>query len=232
MNSSDSAPSTATAFDFAALTRRFVVCQLHGDREGALRIVLDEGLKAGATVEDVLLRVIQAAQHEIGRLWQEDRISIADEHQATAIAQLVMAHLYPYLARRAFTGKKVVVACVEGELHDLGARVCGDVLDSNGFEVRLLGANVPKESLVGFLKRSPPDLLALSVTMSFHEPALRETVKAVRAALPELPIAVGGRALEGNSRLLPDLKVEVFGADAVQLVTAARRALGLGSTDS
>lgn len=110
MESPEPVSSVSKPIDFASLTRRFVVCQLHGDRDGARRLALDDGLKAGARVEEVLLQLIQAAQREIGRLWQEEHISIADERQATAIAQLVMAHLDPYLSRRTFTGKKGVGA--------------------------------------------------------------------------------------------------------------------------
>jgi hypothetical protein len=44
--------------------------------------VLEQGIGAGASVFDVQVEVIQAAQREIGRLWQENQISIAEEHMA------------------------------------------------------------------------------------------------------------------------------------------------------
>lgn len=73
--------------DLAELNRRFVAAQLRGDRREALRVVIDEGLAGGATVPELHLRVVQPAQYEIGRLWQENKISVAEEHLATAICR-------------------------------------------------------------------------------------------------------------------------------------------------
>ena len=180
----------------AGLLRRFVAAQLAGDQREALRVVVDDGLEAGVPVRDIVLDVLQPAQYEIGRLWQENRISVAQEHLATAITQLVMAHLYPHLPRAAATGKRALVACVEGELHDMGARVTADFLEMSGYEVRYLGASVPTESLVAMVERERPDLLALSTTIPTHVPALQDAVRRVCAATHgRLPIMVGGGAL-------------------------------------
>jgi methanogenic corrinoid protein MtbC1 len=131
---------------------------------------MEEGIGRGNSVLDLHLRVIQQAQREIGRLWEQRSISIAQEHQATAVSQLALAHLYQQSIRRPAVGKHVLVACVEGELHDVGARICADVLDLYGFDVRFLGANVPTDCLLSFTEHTRPDLVALSVTLPTHLP--------------------------------------------------------------
>src|SRR5690349_10167020 len=80
--------------DFDELRTRFLRAQLAGDRREALRIVTEEGVRRGAPAIDVALSVIQESQREIGQLWQDNRISVADEHLATAVAQVALAHLY------------------------------------------------------------------------------------------------------------------------------------------
>jgi methanogenic corrinoid protein MtbC1 len=190
--------ASAPDVDAASLTRRYVAAQLAGDRREALRLV-DEGLASGLSAADVQLRVVQPAQYEIGQRWQDNEITVAQEHLATAISQLVLAHLYRHLPRDAKNGKRVIVACVEGELHDMGARVAADHLEMSGYDVQYLGANVPTDDLVTMVRANPPDLLALSASMPSHLPAVRDAVTRVCQATGNgVPIALGGRAFAGG----------------------------------
>jgi methanogenic corrinoid protein MtbC1 len=215
--------------DLAAVRARYLEAQLHGNRREALRLVIDEAFARGASALEVELEVIQEAQREIGRLWQENSITIAEEHMATAISNLALAHLYDHAPRERSNGKKVVVACVEGELHDFPARLVADALDLAGFDVRYLGANVPTDSLLAVLDREKPDLLALSVTMTFNVPALRNATARVREHTADsLPIAMGGGALSWMNALATELHADVTACDARELVESARRLLGVG----
>jgi len=207
------------------LSRSYLAAQLAGDRREAVRLLMEEGIGRGNSVIDLHLRVIQQAQREIGRLWEQNSISVALEHQATAVSQLALAHLYQQSIRRPPVGKSVLLACAEGELHDVGARICADVLDLHGFEVRFLGANVPTDCLLGFVERTRPDLVALSVTLPTHLPATRAAVDTLRPT--RVPLAVGGRALETPGAREGWEGVAIFGGDAMELLRAARATLGV-----
>jgi methanogenic corrinoid protein MtbC1 len=220
------APSPSVSDPLASLLQRYLAVQLTGDRREALRLLVDEGLLRGIPVQDIHLKIIQPAQYEIGRLWQENRISVAQEHLATAISQLALSHLYRHLPRDPSNGKVVMLSCVEGELHEIGARMASDFLEMAGFGVRFLGANVPTSHLVRMVREQTPDLLALSVTMTYHLPALRSALEQVRAAAPRLPIAVGGLAFNWAPGLEKELNATSHGKDARELVASACRILG------
>jgi len=207
------------------LCARYVEAQLAGDRREALRIVLDDGLGRGHAVGDLQAHVVQAAQREIGRLWQINRISIAQEHMATAISHVVMSRLFDEARADPRLGKKVVVACIEGEYHEFPARIVADFLDLGGFEVRYLGANVPTDDLMRLLREEKPDLLALSVTMSFNVATLRRVVTRLRLEHPTLRVLVGGHALEWEPWIAREMRVETCAADAKCLVDSARKLL-------
>jgi methanogenic corrinoid protein MtbC1 len=213
--------------DYPALTRAYLAAQLAGDRRAALRLVVDEGLGRGAGVVELLVEVIRAAQLEIGHLWQANRISIAQEHLATGISQLVMARLFELATPAARNGKQVVVACVEGEQHDLPARLVADYLDHAGFDVRYLGANVPTDELATLVGAQPPAVLALSATMSFHLAALREAVRRVRALRPALPIIGGGHAFEWSPGLAAELAIATAPATPAELIDSVRSLAGV-----
>lgn len=177
------------------LRDRYLAAQLAGDRREAVRLVIEEGVEQGVAVANLHLDVIQPAQVEIGRLWQENAITVADEHLATAISQLAVSQLYRHLPHVPPNGKRVLVACAEGELHEMGARIAADFLEMAGFDVRFLGANVEAESLGAMVRSARPDVVVLSAATSLCFPGLRRTITAARAAgRPGLPILVGGAA--------------------------------------
>jgi len=220
------AVSAGARLPAGSLCASYLQAQLGGNRREALRLIVEDGLQRGLTCLDVH-EVIQQAQSEIGRLWQEDRITVAQEHMATAISQVVLSHVYQYADAPRSNGKKVLVACVEGELHDFPSRLGADALDLAGFEVLYLGASVPHESLIAMIDTHRPDLLVLSVTMTFNVPSLREAVRRVRARHPSVPIAVGGGACRWQPDLAAEVDANVGGSDAAELVANARQLLGV-----
>lgn len=221
--------ATAAVAPLHELCGRYLRAQLAGDRREAVRLVVEDGLGRGARVLDLQAHVIQAAQDEIGRLWQQNRVTIAQEHMASAISQLSLAALFERATPSKPLGKRLVLACVEGELHDLPARIVADFLELEGFEVRYLGADVPTDDLIRLLEADPPDLIGLSVTMSFNVPALRAAVSRIRAAsvVGERPIFAGGHALRWSSNLAAELGVTAAGATPAEVIATARRLAGL-----
>ena len=217
---------TANGRALSSVREQYLASVLAGDRRASMRVV-DAAIEAGATALDIYLEVVAEAQREIGRLWQANRISVADEHQATAISQLVLSLLYARLGRKPSSGRKAILACVEGELHDMALRIAADVLEAGGLDVCLLGANVPTSSLLAKIDEKRPDALLLSVTMTFHVAAAREAVRRIRERHTRLPIIVGGEAVIGNPTTWRD-DVIVSRGNALDLAATLERALGGG----
>ena len=222
----DPAPSALPAAPLEDLFTRYLDAQLAGDRRAALRVVIDDGLAAGHSVDTLQAQVLRAAQAEIGRLWQQNRISIAQEHMATAISHVAASRLFEEATPRPRLERRVLVACVEGEFHEFPARLVADFLDLGGFDVLYLGANVPTDHLVSMLEESRPDLVALSVTMSFNVPALRAALERIRARFPALAVLIGGHALQWEPNLARECGVETCGPDPACVLEAALRLAG------
>ena len=210
---------SASKPDFQEMRRRYLDAQLQGDRRAALALV-DGLLAEGASIGSLRREVVQWAQREIGDLWQLDRISVAQEHSATAISQVVLAHLFHRSPLAASRGQRIVIACVPGELHEFPARLMADALDAAGYDTHFLGADVPLAALLHEIERRPPDLLALSLTMQFNLASLFDTLAAVRRAAPLLMLAVGGRAIDESSERWAELGVAVAARDAETMIPA------------
>jgi MerR family transcriptional regulator, light-induced transcriptional regulator len=212
----------------ARVAEAYLAATLSGDRAEALRIIREEGYASGLSITQLYLDVIQHTQYEIGQLWEQGEVSVAQEHIATAISQLAMAQLYSMMPRRDALGYRVLITCVPGETHDMGPRILADFFEMAGFDVRYLGADVPTTEIIDSVRLNSPHLVALSATMSYNLPAFRETVEAIRAEFGDrILIAAGGQAFRLTPELLDELEISIRAANAQELVNQSKAALGV-----
>ena len=183
-----------------------------GDEYAAAAVVF-AALEAGTSAEDVLLDVIAPVQAKVGTEWAANRISVAQEHTATAINERVIAALShrPYEQVEATLGR-VTVACVDGEWHALPARLLAETLRLRGWKVDFLGAQVPTPHLIEHLHRTGPDAVALSSSIPTRLPTAHATITACQAA--GVPVLAGGAAFGEDGRFARLLGAEVWAPDA------------------
>ena len=120
---------------------RYLLQVLEGNCDGAIRLIIDSH-DQGMTLESTY-QVLMAAQREVGRMWHEDEVSIAEEHLVTSTTMRVMSILAYEADRQPFNGKTVVAAAVAGNVHDMGIRVVTDFFSFAGWRAICLGADLP-----------------------------------------------------------------------------------------
>jgi MerR family transcriptional regulator, light-induced transcriptional regulator len=173
---------------------RFYSALLAGDRVRCADEVFGL-LEKGMATETLYTDVFQRALYRIGELWEQNKISVATEHLATAVTEHLLSVVYPrILANRAPNGKRVVISCTVNEYHQVGARMVADIMESMGWDVWFLGANTPVNDLLALIQEKQPDVLGLSVSIYFNMTSLVRTVDMVRSHYPGLDIVVGGQA--------------------------------------
>ena len=178
----------------------FLQMILKGQRREALQIAL-EALHSGQSVLDVYTRIFQASLYRVGELWETNKITVAEEHMATAITQHVIAQLYAHLPPAPLSRGRIVLAGVQGEFHQVGATMVADVLEADGWDVRFLGSNMPHSGILAALASHEADILGISATMLFNVPQVRALIAEVhtRYGSQSPGIVVGGRAFHGFS---------------------------------
>jgi methanogenic corrinoid protein MtbC1 len=210
----DLLPDTAGAYLYALLA---------ADRSGAHRIVT-EALKNGLSIRDLYTSVFQPAQYEVGRLWLLNKVSVAEEHFCTAATQAIMAELYPQIISSRRIGKTMVAACIGSELHEIGVRMVADFFEMEGWDTYYLGAGVGYSQVVSAIQTHAPQLVALSATMTYHVPAVREIITAIRINLSNRvpPIMVGGLPFNNNTDLWSDVGADLWARNATDAVQMAQ----------
>lgn len=215
-------PSANQPRPWPDLADRYLHLLLDRERQQATRLIHDL-VEEDADIRDIYLNIFQTSQREIGRLWQTNQVTVAQEHYCTAATQQIISQLYPYIFATTRGGRKMVMACASAELHELGARMVADFFEMDGWDTYYLGANVPAGSILSEIRDSGADLLGLSVSLPDKVPLAAEIIKEVRGADFGRPVAilVGGRPFN----VAPDLWKKV-GADghAPDARTAVARA--------
>ena len=182
--------------DMDSYQQRYLQALLNGDRDDASSIV-SELIPKRARVADIYLQVLAPAMFQIGELWCDGKVNVAQEHLATQITLEQMDKLRLIQSIPRSLSYRVMVCCVEGEQHFIAAKMAADLFQMEGWQVDYLGPNVPTPALIEIVSARRPNLLALSITMEANLRRTQTLVKKIRK-LPAAPyIIVGGRAAVG-----------------------------------
>jgi MerR family transcriptional regulator, light-induced transcriptional regulator len=192
----------------------------HRQAEEVTQRALNEGMSAG----DIYLNIFQNAAYEIGRLWQINRINVAQEHLATAIIERQMGEMHSYFKPKILRYKTVIIGCVEHEYHRVGPRMVADFFEQDGWNVIYLGPDVPTEAFVSMAHDISPDLIGVSAQMVIRLPALTEFINQLnRQGLGGIPIMAGGQPFIQEPELYKSLRVHFSANDARVALTRANQ---------
>lgn len=207
-----------------ALATKFMKLLLNGERHVAGRLILD-AVESGVAVKQIYLNVFQPSQRELGRLWQLNQITVAQEHYCTAATQLIMAQLYPRIFRTEKNGRKIVATSIGGELHEIGVRIIADFFEMEGWDTYYLGANSPTSAIVQAIADRQANLLAVSATMTFHIRAIEDLIAMVRASADSnnVKVLVGGYPFNLEPELWKRVGADAYAADASEAIAVAAR---------
>lgn len=192
---------------------------LDRDQRGAEQ-TLKSCMQAGASLTEVSVLIVQPAMVEIGRLWQDNRITVAQEHMATAMSQSVLARAYGQASFVPQVGRKVMFACAAGNHHGLGLRIVCDAFETIGWDVSFLGTDVPTADLIRQADIENPDMLCLSLSLPAHLPLARGILEQLRAELGgRCPsILVGGQVTLTSERVWQAVKADGWASDALHVL--------------
>ncbi|RKE17375.1 B12-binding domain-containing protein [Streptomyces sp. TLI_171] len=213
--SGEARTTTLAAPGPAASTDGLWEAVIGGDQAAAAGLAV-AALESGVSPEALLLDVIGPLQARIGREWAANRLTVIQEHAATAVNDRVVALVagHPAFAAAAEPRRpgRIAVACVDGEWHAFPARLLAEVLVLRGWQVDYLGAQCPTPHLIAHLHRTAPDALALSASLATRLPAAHAAVTAAQAA--GVPVIAGGAAFGPDGRYARLLGADAWAADA------------------
>jgi methanogenic corrinoid protein MtbC1 len=167
------------------------------------------GAVAVIPFDEAVQRILLPLQVRVGELWHQGRISMAAEHYVTQIVQQKIFSAMNHLPVNEF-GPRVLVACPDGETHEIGAQASAYLAAVSGCHVYYLGPSLPVAVLLGFCDRIQPDLVLLSLIEIKSETEVRQLLKELAPLSARWAVAVGGHGACAIGELLRATKIELL----------------------
>jgi len=171
------------------------------DEQGAWAII-DDAVRGGMEPDQVYLDLLAPALGDVGDRWATGEVTVAQEHQASALVLRLIGRLGPRFATRGRKRGTIVVGAPPGDVHGLPSALVSDLLRGRRFEVIDLGGDVPVESWRSACAETER-LVAVGMCASTpdNDAAIRDAITAVRA-VATAPIVLGGTAIADEARAL------------------------------
>ncbi|MCG6912416.1 MerR family transcriptional regulator [bacterium BMS3Abin03] len=143
--------------------------------------------------------------YEIGDLWHEGDIRVANEHLASAVIRSFLANLIEQHIPSE-NAPLIISATPRGQDHELGALIAGVTAASVGYKVIYLGPNLPVEEIAAVTDNLDAKVVALSLVYPNDDPQLKLDLVNLKKMLPEkISLIVGGRAAGGYMDILDEI---------------------------
>ena len=192
---------------------------------------LHEALEKYPRAVDIIEGPLMAGMNEVGRRFGEGKMFLPQVVKTARTMKQAVEILQPAIeagktdetAQSGSSGKKILLATVKGDVHDIGKNIVGVVMACNGYQVIDLGVMVPAEQIVQKAREEQVDMIGLSGLIT---PSLEEMVNVARElekAGLNIPIMIGGAT---TSELHVALKIApVYGGPVVWLKDASQNPL-------
>ncbi|QYK51995.1 MAG: MerR family transcriptional regulator [Fimbriimonadaceae bacterium] len=145
-------------------------------------------------IDRFLSEVVVPLLKELDSGWEERRISIAQEHLASAVlrTQLEKARLTIQVPSHA---PRILVTTPSGQLHEIGALLAAISAARHGWNVTYLGPNLPSDEIAAAVAKTHSNAIGLSLVYPADDPLVDSELLKIRELLPTTPIIIGGRVI-------------------------------------
>jgi len=181
-------------------TYRDYLKALLAGRRLACRDMVQLLIDADIDLKVLYTELFQRSLYEVGALWETNRITVANEHLATAITESLLSLAYPRLFATERTGRKAVISCSANEYHQVGGKMVADIFELNGWDGHFLGANTPADAMPAFIHEVQPDVVGLSLSLPSNIEHLKRAIETIRSDFPKVDLLVGGQAFRWGIR--------------------------------
>jgi 5-methyltetrahydrofolate--homocysteine methyltransferase len=198
---------------------------ISGDEQQAARLtkqMLDQGIEPNKVLKEGLV----AGMDVVGARFKSYEMWLPEVILAAKAMKAATTLLKPYLEKGGGTMKqgKIVIATVEGDVHDIGKNLVSMMLESAGFEIADLGVNVKVSAIAEAAVTEKADIVGLSALLTTTMLAMKPAIQAIRAASPKVKVVVGGAPI--TQEYANEAGADGFAPDALRAINLAKGLMG------
>lgn len=187
------------------------------------KTAMEQGFEAKALLDEVLLPAI----NEVGELFDKGKYFLPQLIASAEAMKASIEYMEPVLLQ-ASAGEDmptVVIATVEGDIHDIGKNLVALMLKNYGFHVIDLGKDVPKERIIEAAREHNAQVIALSALMTTTMQQMRHVVDYAKEREIQAKIIIGGAVI--TEEYAQEIGADGYSKDAADAVKLTQKLLGL-----
>ncbi len=199
---------------------RLAAAVIEGDRDGVIPLV-EEALAAGLSPLEVSQEGLLPGLEEVGRRFGKNQIFLPQVMLSAETMQVAFARLKQELhGQQAQSLGRILMATVEGDIHDIGKNIVCTLLENHGFEVIDLGKNVPAQRILETALARQVDAVGLSALMTTTLAQMEKTILQLKEAGVRVFTMVGGAVV--TQEYADAIGADLYAADALEAVAKVK----------
>ncbi len=184
---------------------------------------LDSDLAPGRILNEILVPAI----NEVGDLFDKGKYFLPQLIASAEAMKIAIEYLEPLLQELSDRKEMptVVIATVEGDIHDIGKNLVALMLKNHGFQVIDLGKDVPKEKIIEAAKESHASIIALSALMTTTMQEMRKVIAYAKEQGVDAKVIIGGAVITQD--YADEIGADGYSKNAADAVKLAKRILDI-----
>ena len=179
----------------------------------------EQALSLGISPGDIINKGLTAGMEIVGQKFEAKEYFIPDMLASAEAVGAAMEILEPHLAKSGVKAKgKIIVATVEGDLHDIGKNIVSILLRGSGYTVKDLGNDITPQTIVDAVREEKPQILGLSALLTSTMVHMGETIEALKESglRDKVKVIIGGAPI--SEEFAGSIGADGYGADGFQAV--------------
>lgn len=199
---------------------------ISGDEEQAVSLS-KQLLEQGSAPQEVLRQGLVAGMDVVGERFKAYEMWLPEVILAAKAMKAATALLIPYLEKSGGSMRlgKIVIATVEGDVHDIGKNLVSMMLESAGFDMADLGVNVKVADIAAAAAREQADIVGLSSLLTTTMLAMKPAIAAIRQANSKAKVMVGGSPI--TQEYATEAGADGFAPDALRAINLSKKLVGV-----
>ena len=162
------------------------------DDDEAARLV-QEALDKNVDLHEILNDALISAMDEVGEEFSKGTIFVPEMLMSARAMKSGLEILRPLLTETGVPPRGLVVlATVQGDVHDIGKNLVGMMLEGAGYDVIDLGVNMTPDDILEQVNKLNPNVVGLSALLTTSMPSMQKTVKLFKSVNSKYPVIIGG----------------------------------------
>lgn len=189
--------------------------------------LVNEAVLKKIPVSEILNDALIAGMNEVGALFKDGEMFVPEVLVSAKALQSGINIIRPALVEAGVKAAgRIVTVTVEGDLHDIGIKLVGMMLEGAGFEVINIGVDQPAKEIVEKIKELKPNILGMSAMLTTTMANMKDVVEMLKeeGLLDEIKVMVGGAP---TSPMYAEKIGCHYSADASEAVVIAKQLLGM-----